>query len=205
MAAYCGHGFLLFERADFHLRRECAAGVNRGDQPSAETADGILEIGFELDDITVDGGDTAVENDSRQAGGLGFADPVERRRHPPLGGNHVRPALQRFQRHADGHRAGQRREIFARRQFGGWIAAQQQFQRPQGLLMGEANLFGRVLKIAQIRPRQSDILFAAGAHLLALFGKRDQTFRGFHHVGGELHLQPCFAGGEPAFGGGRRE
>ena len=110
------HGFLLFESADFHLRRECSASVNRCDQSSAESADRILKVGFKLDDVAVDGGDTAVKNDSRQTGGLGFTNPVEGRRHATLGGNHVRPAFQRFQWHADGHRSGQWREtLFARR------------------------------------------------------------------------------------------
>ena len=58
--------------------------------------------------------DVGVEDDARQPRRLRLAHAVEGRGHAALGGDHVGPALQHFQRHAGGDRAGQLGEVLAR-------------------------------------------------------------------------------------------
>jgi hypothetical protein len=52
--------------------------------------------------------------------------------------------------------------------------------------------------------RASDVLLVA-CHLVALLGEFQEVLRGFHHLFGNLQLQPGFAGGEPALGRGGGE
>src|SRR5687768_1975893 len=64
--------------------------------------------------------------------------------------------------------------------------------------MRETNLLRRILKGAKAGAREGNVLFAAWANLEALFRKTQQFLRGLDHVFGNLELEPCLAGGEPA-------
>ena len=171
-AGVLGHGFLLLQRADFDLGLQRAALVDRRDELGAGAAGGILEVVLQLQNIAVDGGDIGVEDEPRQLRRLGFADAVEGGGDAAFGGDHVRPALEHLERQPARERARQGCEALARGQFRGRVTAQQQFQRAQRLLVGEAHLPGGVLEVAQAGAGQRDILFAAGTDLAAVRSAR---------------------------------
>ena len=105
------HRFFLLERANLHLGCERAALIDRREQSSAQPAGRILVILLQVQDLALERAEVEAQRDLRQARRLGFPDAVEGRRDAPLGGDHVRPALEHLQRHADGYGVRHREEL----------------------------------------------------------------------------------------------
>src|SRR6185295_3037141 len=112
----------LIDAPHLHERRmRPARTMWRADRRSG-APHGIVAV-LEHEELARDAADRGGEGDARQARRLRLLDAVERRGYAPLGGDHVRTALQEFRGHAHGHRPGYRGELRRNLKSRGRIAA----------------------------------------------------------------------------------
>ena len=100
------------------------------------------------------------------------------------------------------HRSGQRRQIGARTQLGGRVAAEQQLERAHRRLVRITRLHQRIARAPGWRRRSLRVLLVAGADAKAIAGQAHQNLGRAHHVGGQLLLAQGLRGDEPGLRGG---
>ena len=125
---------------------------------------------------------------------------VERRGDAPLGGDDVGAALEQLRRHADRHRARQRRELRRDAERCGGIAPGKRLQRAQRLLVGEVEAVHAVAEGGEVRARERDVVLVAAADAQAVLREAELALGGGRHFLGVRLLQPRLAGEEPALG-----
>ena len=100
-----GDRLFLLGGANLDLRLERAAPEERREQAGADVPHRIVVI-LQHEQLARDRAEAGRQRDHRQPGRLGLANPVERHRHAPLRGDHVRPPLEQLRRQPAGTSPG---------------------------------------------------------------------------------------------------
>jgi len=147
-----------------------------------------LKIVTQLQYLAGEGTNAGIEGDTRQTGGFCLTYPVKGSGDPTLGGDEVGTTFEHFQGDADRHLPGKFCEILAGLQLSGWIAANQQLQGPERLLVSQTDLRDIVTVSAEAGLGHSNILLAADTDLVALLGKGEKLPGRLFHIVCDLLL-----------------
>src|SRR6185369_13856777 len=203
-AAVFGERLLLLCGAHLHLALQRPAGKKWRDDRRSGAPHGIVAV-LEHEELARDAADRGGEGDARQARRLRLLDAVERRRHTPLGGDHVRPALEELRGHADRDRTGERDEPRGHLNRRSRIAPGERLERAQRLLVGKVEAAHAVAEGREVRFRKRHVVLVAAAYTQAVLREGELLLRGPGHFLGDRFLQARLGGEEPALRDERRE
>ena len=159
---------------------------------------------LQLEQIARNRAETGRQRDGWQAGRLGLLNPIERDRHAPLRGDHVRSPLQQRRRQVPRDLPWETWQLRRGGRSGRRVPAEQELERANRLLTSELQLAQDVTIVRDADARDEDLPFIADPDERSSIGQAHELLVRTNGLACRLDLQPRLGREEPALGHERR-